>query len=504
MEEAVEICKLRLFLKMVAQLERYEHIEPLPDIDFNIRAGNTLVGFTSLDDVQKAMQVLPNGQLRFVNDKDRTALARINNAAKIVSQTFDQFRSQQTILDDELAQESKITLRSKLDTLRDKLDGYLAAEYGIDTAKPATYDAWGDSHRPFHWFVEFYGIMAKGGFDIVIGNPPYLEFREVDYKVLDYKSSEAKAIHALCIERSVRLTQKNGRVSMIVPLSLTSTLRMKSVQRMIEATDKSAWYANFAWRPGKLFDTVNRALTIFVNGPSESPCSYSTGYMKWTREDRTVLFEKITFTEVPRNRSFFWIPKLSSNLEQLLLKKLLTIPTRMSHFMGGTEHKIFYRTTGGLYWKVFTDFAPAFYINGKKTMSSRETSLNVRTKKQAQTAIAVLSSDIFWWWYTITSNLRDLNPSDIKNFPIPDSVFADTLLVNLSKHYVSSLIDNSTMLVRQQKQTGKAETQSFKVSESKHIIDEIDQALARHYQFTTEELDFIINYDIKYRIGRGE
>lgn len=36
---------------------------------------------------------------------------------------------------------------------------------------------------------------------------------------------------------------------------------------------------------------------------------------------------------------------------------------------------------------------------------------------------------------------------------------------------------------------------------SKDIIDEIDKALAKHYGFTEEELDFIINYDIKYRMG---
>jgi hypothetical protein len=36
---------------------------------------------------------------------------------------------------------------------------------------------------------------------------------------------------------------------------------------------------------------------------------------------------------------------------------------------------------------------------------------------------------------------------------------------------------------------------------SKPIIDEIDKALAKHYGFTEEELDFIINYDIKYRMG---
>ena len=44
MEEAVEICKLRLFLKLVSQVEKVDQLEPLPDIDFNIRAGNTLVG----------------------------------------------------------------------------------------------------------------------------------------------------------------------------------------------------------------------------------------------------------------------------------------------------------------------------------------------------------------------------------------------------------------------------------------------------------------------------
>ena len=48
MDEAIEICKLRLFLKMVAQIDEVRRIEPLPDIDFNIQAGNTLVGLCHL------------------------------------------------------------------------------------------------------------------------------------------------------------------------------------------------------------------------------------------------------------------------------------------------------------------------------------------------------------------------------------------------------------------------------------------------------------------------
>ncbi len=43
----------------------------------------------------------------------------------------------------------------------------------------------------------------------------------------------------------------------------------------------------------------------------------------------------------------------------------------------------------------------------------------------------------------------------------------------------------------------------FFASKSKPLIDEIDRVLARHYGFRDEELDFIINYDIKYRMGRG-
>ena len=51
------------------------------------------------------------------------------------------------------------------------------------------------------------------------------------------------------------------------------------------------------------------------------------------------------------------------------------------------------------------------------------------------------------------------------------------------------------------KTTGKVIYDEYYPSKSKPIIDEIDKVLAKHYGFTEEELDFIINYDIKYRMG---
>ena len=44
---------------------------------------------------------------------------------------------------------------------------------------------------------------------------------------------------------------------------------------------------------------------------------------------------------------------------------------------------------------------------------------------------------------------------------------------------------------------------SRQIRGGKPIIDEIDRMLAKHYDFTDEELDFTINYDIKYRMGLG-
>ena len=137
---------MRLFLKLVAQLETYDQIEPLPDIDFNIRAGNTLVGFTSLEDVQNAMTVTPEGQRRMPSDEDLAALAEIQEQAEIASRAFDMFREQQTALGGEITAAHKAELRRRLDNLRDTLDRHLAVEYVVQPDDTEAYDTW--AHQP--------------------------------------------------------------------------------------------------------------------------------------------------------------------------------------------------------------------------------------------------------------------------------------------------------------------------------------------------------------------
>ena len=151
MEEAVEICKLRLFLKLAAQVSGVAELEPLPDIDFNIRAGNTLVGFTTLDAVRQAMTVTPDGQRRTLFAEDQAVLDRIEEEAEVASAAFDRFRERQTVLGGEVTAADKSDLRRRFDSLSNELDRYLATEYGIDLGDSNAYDAWHKSHQPFHW-----------------------------------------------------------------------------------------------------------------------------------------------------------------------------------------------------------------------------------------------------------------------------------------------------------------------------------------------------------------
>ena len=259
MEEAVEICKLRLFLKLVAQLKTYDQIEPLPDIDFNVRAGNTLVGFASLDEVKRAVQGDWIKEL---------ALPDIEERAELADRAFRRFRAMQTDygMDASDFADAKMELRERLDALRAELDRYLATgEYSVTEDDAAAYGHWRTSHQPFHWFVEFYGIMHRGGFGVIIGNPPYVEYRAVkDYRVTGYETLRCGNLYAFVLERSYETLCRGGRMGMIVQLSLSCTERMAPIQETLSDQSNSMWLAHFDDRPARLFDGLQHIRATIV------------------------------------------------------------------------------------------------------------------------------------------------------------------------------------------------------------------------------------------------
>ena len=509
MEEAVEICKLRLFLKLVAQLESYDQIEPLPDIDFNVRAGNTLVGFTSLDAVRQAMTVMPNGQRRMLSEEDERALDTIEEKADGVDRLASQFRNQQTTHGGEIAPVDKADLRDRLRQLALELDRHLAREYGVDPQKAAAYDAWRANHQPFHWFVEFYGIMARGGFDVVIGNPPYVEYSKVKkvYTVRGYATEVCGNLYALCTEKALSLAAGRGRFCFIVPLSIQTTSRMGRLQEFLVKTARGIWMSSFDVYPSKLFEGAKQRLTIVIAARerTQKEVVWTTRYNRWQPNERATLFARLSYGNSHRDAVLNVYPKTDHVLATSVLSKLRGFSA--GGFADPKSSAIYVHRIPYNYVKAI-DFIPYFWNERdgqKKSEDYKPYSIVPPTFNRA--AVSIINSNVFFFrWYSLFEGYH-CGRHEITSFPFGFLQMADDVRVQLeilANRLMKDLSDNSSRKTAQYQANGKAIYQEFYPAISKHIIDEIDRILAQHYGFTDDELDFIINYDAKYRMRRRE
>lgn len=473
-EEATEICKLRLFLQLASHLSDIKSIEPLPDIDFNIYAGNSLVGGLSWEDLEAnyTMDLFTSANREFIK-ADIDTLSNLKTQYRIIQQ-----------LDDN--EEELSLLKNNIITLEHQVNTDI--KIGIE--------------NPFHWFIDFNNIIQKGGFDVIIGNPPYVEYSKVrsDYQLLNYSTIKCGNIYANFLERSSKIVHNEGRLGKIVQMSICCTQRMEPIQKILKG--RGIAISNFNWRPAKLFEgstKANISLSIVIDTKDKKV--YSTSFLKWKSEERDELFKNIEYAENSKFKYDFIIPKIGNSTDLSIYEKLFpfaNIGNRIS--ATPTNFKLFYRNTGGLYWKIFTDFSPHFKKNGVLGESSRETKLYFKNKSDLKVALALFWSNLYWWWYSTNSNGRDNNPFDLKSFPIVDEIFNNQKIIKLSDDLLQSLIADSSIAIRNH---GKdiAEYQKFSPKKSKDIVDKIDDCIFKYYGLSKEENEYVKSYDLRYRIG---
>lgn len=223
MEEATEIAKLRLFLALVAAAQHVDELEPLPNIDFNILAGNSLIGLIHVDPAKfDAITATPTsgystkkqdrgmvaeapaldfGSFSTTERKDFTREYRNQKTAE----TFSHLLAEKNRLIDLFRHTAGYTddLRALRDSIEEKkkeavgtLNKILLEEFvalGIKFEE-ATWDTAKNKEgkpnkrsltikdievlHPFHWGYEFDEILNKrGGFDAIITNPPWEIFK---------------------------------------------------------------------------------------------------------------------------------------------------------------------------------------------------------------------------------------------------------------------------------------------------------------------------------------
>ena len=508
MVEATEIAKLRLFLKMVAVVDvdrRADNLglDPLPDIDFNIRCGNTLVGyankeqlFKDLNDSQGSLDVM------LANEEFKE---QITEEMQKVARAYDIFKDVQLRqAEDMLAfKQAKSELRTRLVALNDKLNRrlFLASNgfsnnQGEDFTSTQAYRDWLTSHQPFHWLAEFYQIIEDHqGFDVIIGNPPYVTQKRKDLEIIHQPKVvvESGNLYSAVIYRCRAILNNKAYFGMIVPISFISTSDHKGVRNYIETNHKS-YYSSYDIRPAHLFDGAAQRLTIFINVPAYHSVIYSEKQLRWYSENRDILFNTISYSIVKDSETgIFRTNHISLNI----ICKVLSMPLS-SEVISGRDY-FWIATTANNFIKAIKH-QPRYTTNGIKTNPSGWRTISC-TSKDKDIIIPIANSSLFYYLWKCSSDGFNVTKGFVSF--IMQRLFDNIceLRDRLCNSLLHSLESNSETHVRNQKTTGRTEIQLFRVKPVKPIIDKIDTSLARHYGFTDEELDFIINYDIKYRMG---
>ncbi|GAB5461083.1 Eco57I restriction-modification methylase domain-containing protein [Hoeflea alexandrii] len=471
MEEAVEICKLRLFLKLAAQVDpdqKHENlgIEPLPDIDFNIRAGNTLVGYATLEELKKAL----NSKLDFDD-----ALENIIKSAADLQQTFNAFRARQIQGDGTVPLENKIALRTRLTALENDLNQNLASEMGVKRSDHSSYKKWLKAHTPFHWFLEFYNIMEQGGFDVIIGNPPYAEIpRDLDRELLrrNFRSalerwSRDEDLYTLVVERSLNLLRtESGQFGMILPLSVAFSTKRPylELRKILSAEGTLAAWSHFDRIPSALFGNEVRtrcSITLFSRATSSRPHrNVTTALMRWNAESRDALFSLLRYAEFDVE-ILARVPKLGSEVQAKTLEHLnsrkrplgielrdsISFSTLSAMAPKFPQPAVYVGGTAYNWFPAWRDIPETTDLNGSPSLPARTAGYRFRTPEEADVVFALLCSSLGYWWWSVASDGFNLKKWLLDSFPISSTIFSPKskaelaalgaeLRSEIKKHYV--------------------------------------------------------------------
>jgi len=291
---------------------------------------------------------------------------------------------------------------------------------------------------------------------------------------------------------------------------------MKSVRQVLRSDSAFIGAVSFDDRPGKLFEGLQNCRSTIFNYSKRNGANstlYASRYVRWATDARSNIFPTLEFISGERNNLFSdQFAKVGSEaggsvcakLDLPTLKALGTAIARKP-----TENFIFYQEATR-YWVKATVVLPYYAKNGKVGAPAHGRYVYFPDKKTANICCAILNSSLFYLYFIAFGDCFHLSDSLVANFPIPPAALNDPRLVELNKELMADLKRNSatkTITTRDKKTKTIKDTISyaeFDARSSKSIIDKVDCVLAEHYSFTAAELDMILNFDVKFRLGSDE
>jgi adenine-specific DNA-methyltransferase len=209
----IEIAKLRLWLWLVDSYEP-EHVQPLPNIDHNLRVGNSLIGYVDVSEFKGVELTLA----AWLWDEEKATLENL------LKERNDLIHDYKRAEGDE-AKELNDTINQYDERINTLLNTNLHRQFR--ERKIAITREEFLQLNPFHWGFEFYEVFdlekpkEERGFDVVIGNPPYVRQESLGELKKHFKDIYTvyhgiADLYVYFIERSLSSLNENGIFSYIV------------------------------------------------------------------------------------------------------------------------------------------------------------------------------------------------------------------------------------------------------------------------------------------------
>jgi type I restriction-modification system DNA methylase subunit len=135
--------------------------------------------------------------------------------------------------------------------------------------------------KPFNWEQQFKDIMSKGGFDAVIGNPPYVKIQslprdEAEYYRKHYQSAFGSFdLYILFLEQAIKLLRPGGRLGFIISGKFLKADYGKRIQQMLHEECTIENIVDLSTQQVFAEATTYPILIILQKGAIEKPLNYT-------------------------------------------------------------------------------------------------------------------------------------------------------------------------------------------------------------------------------------
>lgn len=346
------------------------------------------------------------------------------------------------------------------------------------------------------WMTQFPRVFDEGGFDCVIGNPPYVEINKTNIVTNydNYKTLKCGNLYALVVERSIDILKDNCYLGMIVPISITSTNRMGLLRQILINSCENIFISNFSDRPSCLFTGVHQKLSIiFVKKtkPSNGCKIYTSSYNHWTKDERFYLFQSIKYSRA--TKAFIsenGIAKLGSEIKVNILNKVAEMPCSLNDTLSSesNENSLYLNQRMTFWTKCFTKLEP----------SKEYKKYSFKDSYNSKALAALLNSSLFYLLWETYSDCWHITSRDISNLRFNSDLMKKTNQNHLSK--LQQRLEKKLYETREyiySKQTDYIYVHRKCYNE----IKQIDQFIAKIYGFTEEECKYIEHYNLNYRLS---